>query len=55
MIKDGQPNKAISAALSLSTRAVELRRAGLMKKVGARTLAELLRMAFEQDLAHEGR
>ncbi len=55
MIKDGQPNKAISAALNLTTRAVEMRRATLMKKLGTRTLAELLRLVFEQDLAHEGR
>jgi FixJ family two-component response regulator len=55
MIKDGQPNKAISAALNLTTRAVEMRRASLMKKLGTRTLAELLRLVFEQDLAHEGR
>ncbi len=55
MIKDGQPNKAISAALDLTTRAVEMRRATLMKKLGVRTLAELLRLAFEHDLAHEER
>jgi len=55
LIKDGQPNKAISASLGLSTRAVEMRRAALMKKLNVRSLAELLRLAFEQDVAHEGR
>jgi len=51
LIKDGQPNKSISAALNITTRAVEMRRAGLMKKLGVRTLAELLRLAFEHDAA----
>ena len=49
LIKEGQPNKAISAALNITTRAVEMRRAGLMKKLKVRTLAELLRLAFERE------
>jgi FixJ family two-component response regulator len=50
-IKEGQPNKAISARLDITSRAVEMRRASLMKKLGARNLAELFRlsMAAEPD------
>jgi FixJ family two-component response regulator len=47
LIKDGQPNKAISAALSITERAVEMRRASLMKKLEVRTLAEMIRMSIE--------
>lgn len=51
LIKEGQPNKAISAHLDITSRAVEMRRANLMKKLGVRTLAELLRMSIGGDLA----
>lgn len=50
LILDGQPNKSIAQKLEITPRAVELRRAGLMKKLGARSLPDLLRLAF----AHEG-
>ena len=46
LIKDGLPNKAIASRLAITPRAVEMRRSGLMKKLGARSLADLLRMAF---------
>lgn len=49
MLKEGQPNKAIAAALSITPRAVEMRRAALMKKLCVRTLAELLRLSIELD------
>ena len=49
-VKEGLPNKAISAALQITPRAVEMRRSSAMKKLGVRTLAELLRMT----LATEG-
>jgi FixJ family two-component response regulator len=49
LIKEGRPNKAISAALEITERAVEMRRSSLMKKLGVRTLAELLRLAIEAD------
>jgi len=55
LIKDGRPNKAISAALGITPRAVEMRRAGLMKKLNARSLAELLRLTIELEAAAEGR
>jgi FixJ family two-component response regulator len=49
MIKEGRPNKAISAALMITPRAVEMRRASLMKKLGVNNLAELLRLLIDVD------
>jgi RNA polymerase sigma factor (sigma-70 family) len=46
LIKQGLPNKAISAALEITPRAVEMRRASLMKKLSVRSLAELLRLSI---------
>lgn len=51
LVKTGQPNKAISAALGITPRAVEMRRASLMSKLGARSLAELLRLTIELETA----
>jgi FixJ family two-component response regulator len=51
LIKEGQPNKAISAALNITPRAVEMRRASLMAKLGARSLAELLRLSMALETA----
>lgn len=42
---EGKPDKAIAARLDLSTRTIQLRRASLMKKVQARSRAELIRLA----------
>jgi FixJ family two-component response regulator len=50
MIKEGRPNKMIALALGISARAVEMRRAGLMKKLGARSVAELMRLTLEHDM-----
>jgi FixJ family two-component response regulator len=47
LIKEGQPNKAISAVLSITPRAVEMRRASLMKKLEVRTLVGLIRLTIE--------
>jgi len=44
MIRDGRPNKEIAVRLDITPRAVELRRAGLMKKLGVSSLLELLRL-----------
>jgi FixJ family two-component response regulator len=49
LIKAGRPNKAIATYLDITPRAVELRRASLMKKLGVRSLVELLRLT----IAHE--
>ncbi len=49
LVKQGLPNKEIAARLDITLRAVELRRSGLMRKLGVRSLADLLRLT----LAHE--
>lgn len=45
LILVGDPNKAIAAKLGVSERAIEMRRASLMKKLRAHSLAELIRHA----------
>jgi|SRR6185437_16285987 len=47
----GLSNKEAAARLHLSTRTVEIHRAGLMKKLGARNTAHLVRMAIEVGLS----
>ena len=51
MVKEGLPNKAMATLLEISPRAVEMRRASLMKKLGARSLVELMRLtiAYQED------
>jgi len=53
MIQEGRPNKEIASLLAITPRAVEMRRAGLMKKLNARSLPDLLRLTLrsEQDSA----
>lgn len=46
-ITRGDPNKAIAGHLQISTRAVEMRRASLMRKLGVRSLMELVRMTLD--------
>jgi two-component system response regulator FixJ len=55
MIKEGQPNKAIATRLEISPRAVEMRRASLMKKLGVRSLVELMRLTIEHEVTPESR
>ena len=43
----GHPNKTIAAELGISPRTVEVYRAGLMAKMQARSLPELVRMAMD--------
>jgi two-component system response regulator FixJ len=42
----GHPNKTIAYDLGISPRTVEVYRANLMTKMGARSLSELIRMAI---------
>jgi len=53
LIKDGRPNKDIAARLGITPRAVELRRSNVMRKLGVRTLAELLRLTIVQEVARD--
>jgi len=53
LIKDGRPNKEIATRLEITPRAVELRRSSVMRKLGVRTLAELLRLTIVQDTARD--
>jgi FixJ family two-component response regulator len=45
----GQANKVIAQDLSVSERTVEVHRSQVMKKMGARTLAKLVRMHLEAE------
>ncbi len=46
---DGESNKAIAAELALSVRTIEVRRAKVMKKMKAESLAELIRATLSAD------
>jgi two-component system, LuxR family, response regulator FixJ len=48
-LTDGRSNKAIAAELKLSVRTIEVRRAKLMKKMMAESLAELIRLTLVAD------
>ena len=49
LIKEGRPNKEIASQLQITPRAVELRRSSLMRKLGVRSLIELLRLMVVQE------
>ena len=50
---DGKPNKTIASELYLGLRTVELRRANVLKKMVAKSLAELVRLCLIGDLFDE--
>jgi len=50
LVAEGRPNKVVATRLGLSTRTVEVHRAKVMEKMGARSLAEVVRMAIACDL-----
>ena len=43
---DGKPNKVIASEFCMGLRTVELRRANVLKKMGAKSLAELVRLCI---------
>jgi FixJ family two-component response regulator len=50
-VADGQMNKVIAADLGISERTVEVHRGQVMKKLGVKTLAQLVRMKIESEAA----
>ncbi|MFC5755981.1 response regulator transcription factor [Rhizobium sp. GCM10022189] len=54
-VLDGLQNKMIAFDLGISARTVEVHRANVMAKMGARNLAELMRMAITIDAATQSR
>ncbi|MDH3756950.1 MAG: response regulator [Gammaproteobacteria bacterium] len=52
-VADGQMNKVIAADLGISERTGEVHRGQVMKKLDARTLAQLVRMKIELQLVEE--
>jgi two-component system response regulator FixJ len=53
-VVDGQANKTIAFDLGISPRTVEVYRAGLMSKMQARSLPDLVRMVMDIDLSDAG-
>ena len=49
LLIEGAANKTIAATLKLGVRTVESRRSSIMKKLGAESLAELVRMAIASE------
>lgn len=47
LVTNGEANKVIASDLSISERTVEVHRSQAMKKLGAKTLAQLVRMRIE--------
>jgi len=52
-LTQGLPNKTIAYDLGISPRTVEIHRANLMEKLGARSLSDALRLAFAAGLGDE--
>ncbi len=52
-VADGEMNKVIALDLGISERTVEVHRAQVMKKLGVRTLAQLVRIKIESESAAE--
>jgi FixJ family two-component response regulator len=47
LVVDGDPNKVVADRLGISQKTVEVHRARVMEKMGARTLSALVRMGLE--------
>ena len=50
-VADGEMNKVIAADLGISERTVEVHRGQVMRKLGVKTLAQLVRMKIESEMA----
>ncbi len=50
LIAEGYTNAEIAARLEISSRTVETHRANLMRKLGLRTLAEVIRYALRRGI-----
>lgn len=55
LIMGGSPNKAIAAKFDITERAVEMRRASIMRKLQVHSLAELIRQVTEYNIYSENR
>ncbi len=49
MVADGKANKVVALELDISQRTVEIHRTNVMKKMGVRNLANLVRILYEAD------
>jgi RNA polymerase sigma factor (sigma-70 family) len=52
-VADGRMNKVIAADLGISERTVEVHRGQVMKKLGVRTLAQLVRTKIDMEQLNE--
>jgi FixJ family two-component response regulator len=50
LVTKGKANKVMAGDLDISQRTVEIHRARVMEKMGAQSLAQLVRMAMDLDL-----
>jgi FixJ family two-component response regulator len=53
LVTSGKANKVMAADLGLSQRTVEIHRAHVMEKMGASSLAQLVRMALDMQEASD--
>lgn len=53
LVVNGYPNKVIARELDISARTVEVHRAHIMQKLGASSIAELVRLALHRGLVEE--
>lgn len=54
LVTQGKPNKVMAGDLGVSQRTVEIHRARVMEKMGAASLAQLVRMTIDLEINREG-